>query len=283
MKQTILSPLSLLCLLIVSLSLYSCQGETQVATGFNYGTQSDSARFYFNEGWREIMDNGRWTESEVNFRKAMEFDPAWLVGKSLVGRITRDLTERQQLLTELEEAKPQTTGGERLLLDIFMPSMIAMNNRDLGIRSSAEAGEQRRAQSETNFRAFVHQYPEESYIKAEYIETLHANHGARVALDSLNLLSSMEQKLLPFFISYTATMELELGHFDKAQALANTLDKTLTDVSYTSPMMLRAQIYMAQDSLQKASALVNKVVMMDPNHLIALGMKSRIDKALVDQ
>lgn len=271
--------LSILAMSMVLLS--SCGGSSDTSTTFDYGTDSDSARHYFNEGWREILDNGRWTESETAFRKAMTFDPKWPVGKSLVGRITRNLTERQKLLAELETAAYKATADEQLLLDIFIPSMVAMNNRAQGIQSQPEVNEKRRAQSEANFKVFVHKHPTESYIKAEYIETLHANHGAQVALDSLNLLASDSQKRLPFYISYAATLELELGHFEKAQQLTKKLNQTIEDTSYTSPFMLQAQIYMAQDSLQKASKLVDKVVTMDPNHLIALGMKRRIDRAML--
>lgn len=268
---------------LLLLTICSCQQKTPEHRGYNYGTKSDSARHYFIKGWEEILDNGRWTESESAFRKAMEFDPDWPVGKSLVGRITRNLEERQQLLSELEAINGKVGEDEQLLLDIFIPSMRALNNRDQGIRSSPEAGEERRAKAEANFRKFVHKHPEESYILAEYIETLHANHGAQTALDSLNTLASEEQDILGFFISYKATLELETGNTDSARALLNILRYALPDPAYTSPLTLEAQILIAQDSLHEASKLVNKVVEMDPNHLIALGMKNRIDRALKDR
>lgn len=280
-RKTRLTQLGLF--IIIGLSILSCNQPSESPSSYDYGTQSDSARYYFQKGWEEILDNGRWTESEIAFRKAMDFDPEWPVGKSLVGRITRDLEERQKLLQELEQIKDQTTVDEQLLLDIFMPSMEAMNNRDQGIRSTPEASQKRRAQSETNFRKFAHKHPEESYIKAEYIEILHANHGAQMALDSLNALASEEQKPLGFYISYKATLELELGNLDAATTLLRQLKTSFPNPTHTSSYMLQAQIYMAQDSLQKASALVNKVVSMDSNHLIALGMQSRINKALEEQ
>ena len=59
-------------LLIFSLiTLYSCTNDLK--SGYDYGTESDSARYYFFKGWSEIMDYGRWTESEIAFRKAVEF------------------------------------------------------------------------------------------------------------------------------------------------------------------------------------------------------------------
>ncbi len=280
MTKALYNTCTLFSISLLLLTISSCEQKTATGTIYDYGTQSDSARYYFIKGWEEILDNGRWTESEIAFRKAMEFDPDWPVGKSLVGRITQDLEERQRLLAELETIKAKVGPDERLLLDIFMPSMVTMNNRDQGVRSAPEAGKNRRALAEANFREFVHKYPEESYIKAEYIETLHANHGAKIALDSLNILASEEQAVLGFYISYAGTLGLELGNTEYATEMLHLLRYMLRDPSYTSPIMLKAQIDMAQDSLEKASQLVNKVVRMDPNHLIAVGMQRRINQAL---
>ncbi|GAB5524269.1 MAG: hypothetical protein Roseis2KO_21410 [Roseivirga sp.] len=280
MTKALYNTCTLFSISLLLLTISSCGQKTATGTAYDYGTQSDSARYYFIKGWEEILDNGRWTESETAFRKAMEFDPDWPVGKSLVGRITQNLEEREQLLTELEAVKDKVSPDERLLLDIFMPSMAAMNNREQGIRTAPEAGKNRRALAESNFRKFVHKHPEESYIKAEYIETLHANHGAKTALDSLNVLGSEEQLVLGFYISYRATLGLELGNAEYATEMLQLFRYLFPDPSYTSPLMLQAQIYMAQDSLLKASELVNQVVDMDPNHLIAIGMQRRINLAL---
>ncbi|MEL7122873.1 MAG: hypothetical protein AAFO07_25725, partial [Bacteroidota bacterium] len=118
---------------VLNLFLFSCNSnspslETDL-TEFNYGTENDSARYYFFKGWEEIMDNGRWTESEIAFRKAIKHDPQWLLGESLVGGITRNTKERQNFLRELELAKDQSSVDERLLLDVNILSLIATNNR----------------------------------------------------------------------------------------------------------------------------------------------------------
>ncbi len=62
----------------------------------------------------------RWTESEKSYRKAVEFDPNYMLGKSLVGRITRKLEERETLLQELQKVKDKTNDNEKLLLDVIM-------------------------------------------------------------------------------------------------------------------------------------------------------------------
>ena len=251
-----------------------------ISSAFDYDTPNDSARYYFLKGWQEIMDNGRWTKSEAAFRKAVEFDSNWVLGKSMIGRITRNLEERQTLLEELEMTKDQASEDGRLLVDVNLLSLKAANNRDQGIKNSEEFNNSRKQLAEINFGRFSRKYPDDNYFKAEYIEFLHANHGASVALDSLHSLATAEQMKLGFYISYSAILELELGNIEKAITLSEVLEETIVDPTYTGHLMLQAQIYMAQDSLQKAKEYIDKVVKMDPKHMIALSTQSQIDRAL---
>ena len=71
-----------------------------------------------------------------------------------MGRITRNLEERQQLWQELELTKHQASEDERLIIDVNLLSLEATNNRDQGIKSSEEFGRLRRALAETNFGKF---------------------------------------------------------------------------------------------------------------------------------
>jgi len=260
--------------------LYIMGCSPKTTTDFDYGTKNDSARYYFHKGWAEIMDNGRWTESEQAFRKVIEIDPDWVLGKSMVARITRNLEERQQILKELEQFKSQISEDERLLLDVNILTHIASNNRDQGIPNTPEFNQKRFALAEQNFGAFARKYPEDNYFKAEYIEFLHANHGAQTALDSLNKLATSEQKQLGFYISYAAALELELGNIDNAIKLSEKLEEIQSNPSYTSSLMLQAQILIVQDSIEKAYQLVNKVVAMDSNHIIARGTQARLKQQL---
>ncbi|OEK03980.1 hypothetical protein [Roseivirga misakiensis] len=269
-------------LILIVISFLSCDSSNK-NNSYDYGTQNDSARYYFQKGWEEILDNGRWTESEIAFRKAIEFDPDWLLGKSMVGRITRNLAERQKLLSDLEASKHLATLDERSLLDVNMLSMKAANNRGMGIPNTKESTRARMLLAEKNFGAFARKYPQDDYLKAEYIEFLHANHGAQVALDSLKLLATANQLTKGFYLSYAADLELELGHMDRAMAYAMILNENLTDPSFLSPKMVQANIYISMDSLQKASDLVDQVVAADSNHMIALGMQSRLKEALKNQ
>lgn len=276
--RSILPKGTILSLVLITI-LTSCSKSESVLIP-DYGTKVDSARYHFLKGWEEILDNGRWTESELAFRKASALDPDWLLGKSMIGRITRNLEERQQLYTELEARKNEASPDERILLDVNLLSMKSANNRGLGIANTPEENKLRAALAEKNFGAFARKYPSDDYFKAEYIEFLHAIHGAQVALDSLNVLATPVQKQLGFYLSYSADLELELGNIERAMALSMILEEKFTDPSYLSPLMLKANIYIAFDSLQKASDLVDRVVKADSNHMIALGMQSRLNQEL---
>lgn len=161
----------------------------------------------------------------------------------------------------------------------YVSSIEAYNNRDNGI-SAPEFNAKRRQIAESNFRKFIHKYPDDDYVKAEYIEWLHFIHSPKVALDSLRNLATKEQMKLGFYISYSASLELELGNVEKAIALSKDLKELMLDSTYTSYMKLKAEIYIAQDSLQQAKKYIDKVVRIDSNHIIALGMQSKINEKL---
>lgn len=275
LRNTILR--SLLRFMLFGSLLFGCNTANQ---NYDYGTSNDNARSYFLKGWQEIMDNGRWTESEIAFRKASELDPNWALGKSMVARITQNLNERQRILKELQETKHLVGADERLLLEANILSHIAANNRDNGIKNSAEFNQKRWVLAESNFGAFARKHPKDNYFKAEYIELLHLNHGAQTALDSLRVLATSEQRKLGFYLGYEAALELELKNFKKAIELAEVLKKSITNASYNSPFILQAQIYQAQDSVKKAKGLVDEIVTKDPKHLIALGMQHELKNLL---
>ena len=275
-----LSAFVLLLFILLPISACDSIDSSNHSNTFDYGTKSDSARFYYLNGFHEILDNGRWTESEKSFRKALEFDPDYILGKSLVGRITRELEEREILLQELRMVKDKASNDEKLLLDVYLLSIESYNNRDKGIIATSEFNAKRRQISESNFRKFVHKYPEDNYVKAEYIEVLHLIHGPKAALDSLRSLATEKQMKSGFYISSSASLELELGNIQKTIALSKDLEELMLDSTYTSYMKLKAEIYLAQDSLNKAKEYIDQVVKIDPNHIIAIGMQNAINNKL---
>jgi hypothetical protein len=198
----------------------------------------------------------------------------------MVGRITRSLPERQTILAKLEREKNRASPYERMLLDVNIMSLKAANNRDLGITNTEEFSQKRSELALTNFGKFIEQFPTDNYFKAEYIEHLHAKFGADAALDSLRKLARPEQMALGFYVSYAANLELEIGHIEAAKSRLVTLQSIMPDTSYTSPLMLQTQIFLAQDSLLLAKALIDQVVRIDSNHMIATAIQSRLNRQL---
>lgn len=265
--------------LFLALLVISCQ-QTPSTESFNYGTKNDSALYYFNKGWEQILDLGQWTLSEESFRKAVEFDNDFLIGKSLVGRISGDLTERQEIFEEIWLNRDFVSDDERLLLNIFISNINMMNLRGTETGVSSEIREKHRSLAERNFRSFVHKYPKESYMKAEYIETLHAVYGSDQTLDSLKKLITPAQEMLPFYISYSANLKTEMGDFEGAFADAEKVKNVLNDPMIPQQYVLFSEIYYAMDSLELAMAHIKRAVDLDPKHLIAQGMKSRIERRM---
>jgi len=257
--------------------LISCQKKAESIT-FDYGTQSDSARYYYHLGWQQIMDNGQWTLSEESFRKAIIFDSSFLLGKVLVARISPDLAERLTLYKEVKTQITKASESERLLMEVYLSNVERMNLREQNPSLAKDKSAAHCVFSEQNFRKFVHQFPEESYVKAEYIEVLHANYGAKPALDSLQKLMTQNQQNVPFFVSYPALLEAELGHFDQALAKANRLKEMLADTPLPAPYVVFAEIYDKMGSTKIAQSYINKAVQLDPKHLIALELKKKMEK-----
>ena len=157
-----------------------------------------------------------------------------------------------------------------------------MNARDQSIKLAPEFYKNFYESAEKRMRNFIHKYPHESYIKAEYIEVLHANYGAQIALDSIDALTTPEQKTLPFFISYAATLESELGNYDKAMVKANQLKDIINNNDAPAIYFTLAQLYLDIDSLDLAKTNIEKTIQLDSKHQLAFRVKKRIDEKLSD-
>jgi len=76
--------------------------------------------FYYQLGWRQIMDEGNYGPAEVSYRRALQFDPKFQLGKSVLARLTPNLEERLRLFEEIQQEKITITGDERLILDVYI-------------------------------------------------------------------------------------------------------------------------------------------------------------------
>ncbi|WP_276494321.1 hypothetical protein [Maribacter zhoushanensis] len=244
--------------------------------GYSYGAKNDSAVFYFNKGWEYILDYGQWTLSEKAFRKAITFDSTFVVGKAIVGKSTQNGTERIQILKDLNNSNIPVSEDDQLILEVTRITIELFNARDQNIPLPKEFIPDFLATAEKNYRTFVHKYPNESYIKGEYIEVLNAIYGAKPALDSLHKLTTEKQKKIPFFVSYAATLMSEIGDFEAALSTAHDFNEQINDPKIPQPYVLYGSIYLKMDSLEKANRYIDKALKLDPKHIFAQRFKKQI-------
>lgn len=270
--------------LLLFIAITSCKQKVhnQITSQkeYNYGTQNDSALFHFNKGWEYIMDYGQWSLSENAFRKAVAFDSSFVIGKSLVGKISDDLNERIRLLNEINLEKSKENKDNQLLLEVTLATLELFNARDQKQKLETNFYSNFKKIAENNYKKFIHKYPNETYIKAEYIEILQSNYGSKIALDSLHLLTTEKQKEIPFFISYAATLESDLGNYKKALLIADEFNTKINNKNIPQPYVLYASIYLKMDSLSLAKSQIEKALELDPKHVFAQRFKNEIDSKL---
>ena len=269
-----------LYILIISILLVSC--KTSDGSNLNYSTNSEALAHY-HKGWAQIMDEGRYSEAEASYRKVVELDPDFLVGKSVLARLTLDAVERLQLYEEIQMNKHKVKGDERLVLDVYTLLVYYTNLRDQKSPNTRKAFNEAIALAEKNLRKVVHKYPEEIYLKSEYIEILHTTHGAKKALDSLNALTTPAQKDNPFILGFSSGIHAEMDDFEPAMQKANQLLKVVNDSTLPKTYAVLARVYYEMGNLEIAKKNADKAYELDSKNLDASRLKTRIDQTIEKQ
>jgi len=265
---------------IVLILLISCKSSESATLEY---TANSEALKYFYEGWTQIMDEGRYSEAETSYRKAIESDPNFLVGKSVLARLTLDLSERLKLYEEIQKDKDKIKGDEKLVLDVYSSLVNYTNLRDQKSSETRTAFNQAIQLAEKNLKKVVHKYPEEVYLKSEYIEILHTTHGAKKALDSLNALATPSQKDNPFLLGVSANIYAEIKDFEPAMQKANQLLAVLNDSTLPKGYAVLASVYYKIGNLEVAKKNADRAFELDPKNLDASRLKNRIDRTIEKQ
>jgi len=261
----------------------ACQPNTHVDHTFPLTTSSDSAAYYYQLGWQQIMDEGRFAASGESWQKALDFDPDFLLAKSVMARLTTDLAERKKMLQELDAAKSQIEGPERLVLDVYIALAEFYNIRQEAPELIQEKAKEVFALAENNLRIASHQFPEDSYLKAEYIEFINSQEGAASALDTLRALRLPVELNNPFMLGYEASLLAELGKLPEALAKAQKLQELMKDNKQAiSPLQTLGNIYTQMDSFKLAKPLIDQAYAMDSTNLGVARLKKRIDTVLLE-
>lgn len=243
----------------------------------SYSTESDSTRYYYQLGWHQIMDFGDYSAAEVSYRKALTFDNNFLVGQSVLARLTTDLDERLAIYSLLESKKSSIDGDERLILDVYIALVKYTNLRDQQASESKSALQEALAKSEKNLGQVVSRYPDEVYLKSEYIEVMHALYGAQTALDTIKSLVGPFQQSNAFILGYKAILTAETENYPEALAYANQLAAQLKDVKVARPDAVLANIYFQMKAYKKAKIHADRANRIDPNNLDASRLKVKLD------
>ncbi len=260
--------------------LISCTAEK--ISNVKYSTTPDALRHY-HQGWVQIMDEGRYGEAEVSYRKTLEYNPDFLVGKSVLARLTLDLEERLKLYEEIQEKKNTVTGDESLILEVYTSLVKYTNLRDQGSADTKNALQEALGIAERNLRIVIHKYPEEVYLKAEYFEILNSLYGPKQALDSLDALTTISQKDNPFLLGFSASMHAELEEYAIAMNQANRLLEVVNDSTLPKTFAVLADVYFQMGSLEIAKRNADRANVLDPKNIDASRLKEKINQAIEEQ
>ena len=264
---------SIICM-ITALLMLSCNNGRQPK--HPYQSKSETALYHYQLGWQQIMDEGRYADAEKSYRKAIFLDPDFLIGQSVYARLILKTDERIKIYNRVEAEKSRVDGDEQMLLEVYQSLVYYTNLREQKNPEAPIALKTALKTAEKNLGYLVSKYPDEVYLKSEYIEILHANYGAAPTLDSLEELTSGKQKLNPFLMGYAASMEAELGHFDKALEKADTLAKFFKGIRIPKPDVVYADIYYKKQALEKAFLHADNAYRLDNRNLDASRLRDKI-------
>lgn len=252
------------------------------APNFDYGTKSAEAREAYLRGWEEILDLGEWTKAEESFREAVRLDPEFQLAWAQVGRISNDPTERASIYTKLKTIQADSS-WESKLLEVYLGSLQLIDAKDRGVKIKPEQVTLFYETSFKNFGDFLHIYPRETYVRAEYIEVIHAIQGAAAALDSIQSNENLGIESSPFLISYKSQLWAELKDFEKAEEALEDLKNSLSATEVPAISFTEAILNFEKGEWSQSEKFVNQTLLMDPKHTLAKRLKKQIEDRLENQ
>ncbi len=262
--------------LLITLSLFFLQSKAQLLP---ISTESDSARYYYYLGWKQIMDYGDYTKAERSYRKAVSFDPNFVLGQSLVGRISPDINERYRLLEQINEKKHLISEDEQLVADVSIKLIEFVNAREE--MDTAKTAQKLGIALQTgikNFGIIGQKYPDEIYFISEYFEVMNYLYGPEKTLDTLKRYNASCTNPAPFLIGYESTLEADLGNYDSALELAFKLKKCFKNQKVPKPYAVLGDIYLKKGDLENANKYIRKALAIDPGNRAVQRLKARADQ-----
>jgi len=226
------------------------------------------------------MDFGQYGAAEASYRKALHFDVDFILGKSVLARLTLDLEERLALYNSLKPHRQVLHPDEAHIFEVYKALTHFTNIRATAPKKVETTLDSVLIFAEKTLRKVVHKYPDEVYLKSEYMEVLHSRYGPHNTLDSIHTLVRTHQKDNPFLLGYTAELYAEIGNYKIALEKAKQLLQLPLLRKTPKPAAVLAQVYFAMDSIEQAKKWVDKAYSLDARNLDASRLKIKIDQKL---
>ncbi|MBX2876639.1 MAG: hypothetical protein KTR30_31275 [Saprospiraceae bacterium] len=267
---------------ILLMAMGSCTDRISDESGKSnlYSAQSDSTIHYYLLGWHQILNQGYYGPAEVSYRKALSFDSTFLLGQSVLARLTEDLAERQAFYDHIQMQQGRLSGEEGDLLEVFLSLMEYTLIRAKDPDQATAMRPEMLARAQTLLCGVRQQHPNIDYIESECVEFIHATQGAAVALDSMTSFQAKRVVSNPFLAGYKAVLLAELEQFEEAFAIAEALPQTDQGKPIPRPDVILAHVYYGWGKLEEARAHIAKAVQLDPRNLEATRLQTQILEAL---
>lgn len=244
------------------------------AQTYDFGTGSKEALQSYQQGWKEILDLGEWTKAEESFRKAVAIDPNFDLAWAQVGRISNDPEERKEILEKLESMVITSDGWIGRLLEVYLGSLVIIDAKDLGKAVDPKLGKDFIQKLYQTSQEFLKEYPDETYIEAEYIEAIHAIYGGNAALDSISNRGISSKS--PFFKSYESMVYAEVEEFESAYESLKELKQMLESKDSPTLPYTEATILEAEGKNEEALVSINQCLELDPKHSLAKRLRAKL-------
>ncbi|MDP5053558.1 MAG: hypothetical protein NWP69_07205 [Congregibacter sp.] len=246
-----------------------------------YGVDKNALALY-RQGWSEILERGRWTEAERLYREAMLIDPDFIIGKSVLARITDDPKERQALTAEIERDIDGVDTSGRWVLDPYLMTLLLINARESAQTLPEDFRRDLAQLAVKNYRSFLQEYPGEWAVRVEYIEWIHAQQGPENALTAIEEMQEQDSTSSVRMSYFPAYFYAELGDYPRATALAEQFVESLGPGDWPQAHYIAAFIAYQREDYAVASDAINRALRLDPKHLIAQRLRKEIDAAIAD-
>lgn len=246
---------------------------------YAYGQTSEQALDHYRQGWSEILEYGRWTESERLYREALAVDQSFVIAMSVLGRITEDQAERSALTAEARRLAHTVDAHGRLVLDPYVQTLTLISARESDVKLPDNFREDLTDLAIDNYLSFLQAYPDEWAVRIEYLEWIHAKHGPGVAISEIERMRNENPIYVSRLSYFPAYFYAELGDYDQANTLAETFVGQLGPGEWPQVHYIRAFIAYERGDYPAAQMLIRKALVLDPRHLIAQRLQKKIDTA----